>query len=372
MHGANSIADREGISMVAQAKYITIPDNQPLFATGPQLGVGGEGEVFQVSPTMAVKIFHKEDIEKELKVKYLIDNQAYYQMKASQGGLFALPVKAVRDTETGNGGYMMPLVAGSVGLDEIITGTAGVNNFHYKHLVGGLLANYAYLIKTGHEMGIVWGDETPANFRVHLKDFKVTAIDMDSPQYAIHGSAMACNRHQCCVGTLRYMAPEVMKGGDLKTERTIHADNHALAAIVFECVTGGIHYCQGPIDMGDSDELPPDVNQRIGKGWWPYSSSFGVSSGRACPGRITPPAKSVNYGVFGKELQELFTLAFDLGYAVPKKRPTAKQWMKALQAYAARLVQCPKNWRHWHLPEHSFCHWCELRERTKFDRLAAV
>jgi DNA-binding helix-hairpin-helix protein with protein kinase domain len=98
--------------------------------------------------------------------------------------------------------------------------------------------------------------------------------------------------------------------------------------------------------------------------------AYGSSSDRT--GMLAPPG-TLPLDSFGPHIARLFERAFQMS-AADGERPSAREWISALELLEADLVQCESQPAHVH-PRGSCC-WCELEGRTGIKlfgtRLAAV
>jgi len=120
-----------------------------------------------------------------------------------------------------------------------------------------LLAQVADALETAHAAGIVHRDVKPQNALVgdsddaYLGDFGITR----------RGGATSVTAPDRLMGTVAYLAPEVIKGG----EATPASDRYAFAAMVFECLTGTAVYprtSQAAVLYAHTNEPPPRISRR--------------------------------------------------------------------------------------------------------------
>ena len=75
--------------------------------------------------------------------------------------------------------------------------------------------------------------------------------------------------------------------------------------------------------------------------------------------QMLPPPYSMNVSNLGSDIRALFECAFSQGGA-NGGRPTAKQWIVALDALANKLKSCFVNLSHHYPSSLTMCFWCEL------------
>jgi serine/threonine-protein kinase len=120
-----------------------------------------------------------------------------------------------------------------------------------------LLAQVADALETAHAARLVHRDVKPQNVLVgdsddaYLGDFGITRL----------GGATSVTAPDRLMGTVSYLAPEVIKGG----EATPASDRYAFAAMVFECLTGTAVYprtSQAAVLYAHTNEPPPRISRR--------------------------------------------------------------------------------------------------------------
>ena len=121
----------------------------------------------------------------------------------------------------------------------------------------GLLAQVAGALDAAHAAGLVHRDVKPKNVLVangdhaYLADFGLTRLGGDS------GATVTGH----LVGTLAYLAPEVIEG----RPATAASDVYAFAAMVFECLSGGPVFprpTQAALLYAHTSEPPPAISGR--------------------------------------------------------------------------------------------------------------
>ena len=120
-----------------------------------------------------------------------------------------------------------------------------------------LLSQIADALDAAHAAGLVHRDVKPQNVLVgaaddaYLGDFGLTRL----------GGASGVTATGKLVGTISYLAPEVIRGADA----TPAADRYAFAAMAFECLTGNVVYprqTEAAILFAHTSEPPPRASAR--------------------------------------------------------------------------------------------------------------
>jgi DNA-binding helix-hairpin-helix protein with protein kinase domain len=167
----------------------------------------------------------------------------------------------------------------------------------------------------------------------------------------------------CLVATTDYAAPELQAVNDYATfRRTPSHDNFGLAALVYQTLSDGVHPYYGTVEMpAGTKQLPPGMGERISKNLWPHSSS------KAGKPRVTPPPDACDFAIFPNQLQDLFFRAFDEGHTDPNRRPSAAEFVRALDAHIQALDTCAANPKHRYNRGLRQCPWCERRVTLQIE-----
>jgi hypothetical protein len=120
-----------------------------------------------------------------------------------------------------------------------------------------LLAQVADALDAVHAAGLVHRDVKPQNVLIgeeddaYLGDFGLVRV----------GGAAGVTETGKLMGTIAYLAPEVIRGG----EWVPASDRYAFAAMAFECLTGGVVFPRGTeaaILYAHTSEPPPRISRR--------------------------------------------------------------------------------------------------------------
>lgn len=322
-----------------------------------ELGTGGEARVLALpgDPPRVVKLYHRPDEERRAKAEAMMAHpprggtgEALAQGDAAGGFTFAWPADVVLDGAGGFAGFVMPRARGRrvFELYNPATRRDRAPRFHTGTL-HRVARNVAAAFAALHAAGYVLGDVNESNVVVG-PDGSVTLVDCDSFQVREPGGAL----HRSRVGRAEFTPPE-MQGADFgAVERTAEHDRFGLAVLLFHLLMEGTHPFAGQYPGGAE---PPAMEARIREGHFAYA---GRPDAPSRPPRLAPP-----FGILHPELQALFLRCFTAGHADPSDRPSADEWVAALEVAEAALVPCEDNARH-HFGLHlGRCPWCE---RTAF------
>jgi DNA-binding helix-hairpin-helix protein with protein kinase domain len=320
---------------------------------------GGEAAIYRVG-RHAAKVYHETPgpVTAE-RIRHLVNHQPRTLANGFVGRAWAWPTDAIVNTQGGElRGSVTPLIEAACPLGVLFDARAreqvfpGVTARHLPHIA----ANVMELFRQTHELGVIVGDVSPSNLLVNTEG-GVSLVDLESAQVTTRHAILRCG-----VGTPDYLAPEIAVLDDFTgVDRDWRQDAFGVAALAYQLLTAGVHFCDGGAHVAPGEWPPIDRVGRITVGAWHGSS-------RANPTvRITPPRQAIDYAAFGPELGALFRRCFDDGFEAPSRRPTLSQWRTALQAYTRDLRPCRHNHRHAVHASLADCPWCEVAVSTKVD-----
>src|SRR5665213_2177366 len=216
---------------------------------GPQLGVGGEGAVFEVvgRPDSVAKIYHKPlDARGEQKLRLMATLARPDLLTVA-----AWPMATLQQTPNGPlVGILMPRVSGHKEIHTLYSPAHRKKEFP--------TADWAFLIQSAmncavafdaiHRRGHAIGDVNQSNVLVSPKAM-VSLIDCDSYQISAGGKSFPCE-----VGVPLYTPPELQGQSFRGVVRTHNHDRFGLAVLIFHLLFVGRHPFSGrPLTRG---ELP--------------------------------------------------------------------------------------------------------------------
>lgn len=314
-----------------------------------RIGGGGEGEVFLTQGRNAVKIYKpgKATPERRLKLSAMIANPPDDPAAAQNHCSIAWPKEIVFNDSRDFVGYLMPQI---VALDEISavyhapTRISNFPAFTWEYLLY-TVRNMASALAAIHHKGYVVGDLNERNVLV-APTAMVSFIDTDSMQ--VKGSSTS-KVYRCTVGKTEYTAPELQGTRLADVDRTPDQDCFALAVLAFMLLMEGRHPYDG---IDPSSDEQPSYAEMIQRNW--FGSAYGGTGGR-----IRPPATSLPFKILPAELRALFLRTFVDGHASRAARPTADEWVTAIDRVRASLTHCHSNPQHVFGSHLSSCPWCE-------------
>lgn len=315
---------------------------------GRELGKGGEGSVFEL-PALAnqvAKLYHKApDAKKQAKLSFMAS-----AADAQLLSYVAWPQETLHPNRGGPViGFLMPKVSNKDPV-HMVYSPAHRRQDYPKAAWDFLLfvaRNIAASFETVHAHGHVIGDVNQNSFMVG-RDSKVVLIDSDSFQVNARGTM-----HLCEVGVSHFTPPELQSLSSFDgLTRTTNHDNFGLALLIFHVLLGGRHPYSGvPLRSGVGDALETDIK------------NFRYAYARDNQSRgFSPPPRSIPVSMLPDAMESMFHMAFTEKGAAGG-RPSAQQWVAALDGLRGRLKRCGASSMHVY-PDHlDSCHWCALEKQ---------
>jgi DNA-binding helix-hairpin-helix protein with protein kinase domain len=315
---------------------------------GRELGKGGEGAVVEVGGLQGrvAKLYHRPpDPRKQAKLRFMAAN-ADRALLAQ----FAWPQETLHATRGGPAiGFLMPALLGAESIHSVYS-PAERRERRPRCGWDRLLCvarNVASAFATLHSRGHVLGDVNQGNVVV-ARDGRVVLIDCDSFQVNAHGEL-----HPCEVGVSHFTPPELQGVAAFDgVVRTANHDNFGLALLVFHLLFGGRHPYSGvPLRSGVGDALEADIR----------GFRYAYARDAARRGMRAPP-RSLPASLVPPAVERMFHVAFTEVGALGL-RPTAAQWVAALDAMRAKLRRCRAASVHVHADHVASCPWCDLERQ---------
>lgn len=317
---------------------------------GRELGKGGEGSVFEVpdSANQVAKLYHSHrapDPKKQAKLNFMASTADVQLLN-----YVAWPQETLHPSRGGPVvGFLMPKVAGKDPIHMVYS--PAHRRQDYPKVAWDFLLyvarNIAASFEAVHSHGHVIGDVNQDSLMVG-RDSKVVLIDSDSFQVNARGTL-----HLCEVGVPHFTPPELQSQPSFDGfTRTTNHDNFGLALLVFHVLFGGRHPFSGvPLRRGVGDALETDIKH----------FRYAYARDNQARGLSTPP-RSIPVSMLPEAMESMFHLAFTERGA-SEARPSARQWVAALDGLRGRLKKCGSSSMHLH-PDHlGTCPWCALEKQ---------
>ncbi|MFM2277980.1 MAG: hypothetical protein RLZZ444_211, partial [Pseudomonadota bacterium] len=319
-----------------------------LFADGTEVKVakriakGGEGEVFFLDnmPEFVLKTYLPHlQASREAKVRAMVDARLFDLMSTA-----AFPVKVATNSKGGFVGFLMRLVPDHKEAHELTTPSSRQKHFtsaDYRFLVRTAI-NVARVFGQIHAAGCVVGDINQRSILVSQKA-TVALIDTDSFQFIRNGQ-----QHLCVVGVPEYTPPELQGRSLSGVVRTQDHDAFGLAVAIFQILCMDRHPFSGRFKGGGDKSIEDAIKE--------FRFAY---SGRST--QMEPPPATVQLSDLSPWVIQNFEQAFS-----PQgvgKRPTAAQWISALEELEGSLRPCPVNKAHHYSRFAPSCPWCRMEEK---------
>ena len=205
-----------------------------------------------------------------------------------------------------------------------------------------MAACYAVL----HRYGYVIGDVSQKNVFVSSTAL-IKLIDCDSFQVRHEQQTFGCH-----VGTPEFTPPELQGKSFKNVIRTDNHDSFGLAILCFQLLFMARHPFAGVYE--GKGEMP--LEQAIREFRFAYSRLAHTK-------KIGPPPNALRLHAVSPELAQMFERAFEQN-GVFGKRPTASEWVRALDNLKNNLVTCSRVTTHKYYRNTSKCPWCDLEEES--------
>lgn len=312
---------------------------------GKLLGKGGEGAVYEVvgQPALVAKIYLR-DIPAERAEKLRAMSRLLTPKLAA---LTAWPHDVLYGGGNKVSGFVMPKIRahdvhevyGPKSRQKILP------QADWRLLVRAAL-NTARAFAVVHEAGILVADVNHGGVMVSA-DATVRLIDCDSFQFTAGGKTFLCE-----VGVEDFTPPELQGKVFRGIVRTANHDNFGLAILIFRLLMLGRHPFAGKhLGRGDLS-----LGEAIAQSKYAYSRERATT-------QMVPPPASPPVLVAGKEIAELWEKAFSPAGIRPHGRPTAEQWVFALQKLEANFAKCSMHGGHF-FARGVPCPWCVIQSGT--------
>jgi DNA-binding helix-hairpin-helix protein with protein kinase domain len=314
---------------------------------GAELGSGGEGAVYEVvgKPDSVAKIYHRPPTtEKVAKVLTMA------AMKTE--GLLSLaawPIDLLKTESDMPAGVLMPKVAGFRDIHTLYSPRnrkADFPNADWKFLIR-TASNLARAFAAVHSTGCVIGDVNQGGVRVSIQAL-VKLIDCDSFQVVAGGRKFLCE-----VGIAMFTPPELQGRSFHGVTRTTNHDNFGLAILIFHLLCMGRHPFAGRF-LGPGDM---SIERAI------EECRFAYGAGRAGVQMDTPP-NALPLAALSNPIAQLFERAFARQAAGSGARPSAAEWVGALDRLETQLKTCSNNCLHQFYGQLSSCPWCKMENAS--------
>lgn len=310
---------------------------------GQLIGRGGEGTVHAVvgAPKLVAKIYLKPpNAAKVEKLRVMSRGHSRELLNVA-----AWPVDLLLDDQGVVRGFLMGRISARQDAHRLYSPKSRRRTFpdaDFRFVVRAA-TNLARAFAQIHAREHVIGDVNHGNALIG-KDGTAALIDCDSIQVRDQGRTFTCD-----VGTPLFTPPELQGKTFRGLKRAESHDRFGLAVLIFHLLFQGRHPFAGVFAEGD---MP--IERAITESRFAYGAS-------AAAMRMTPPPGTLALETFGPRIEALFERAF--APPTTAERPSAIEWIEALQELEHGLAGCLRRPRHFH-PGGASCCWCAVEAHT--------
>jgi DNA-binding helix-hairpin-helix protein with protein kinase domain len=316
---------------------------------GQEIASGGEGVIYAVPALngFVAKVYRKTLVaEKQAKLLVMVKGCDEPLKKIA-----AWPVATLHSSGRQVCGFLMPKVSGCEPIHNLYS--PGYRKQRHPAMTWEFLIyaarNTAAAFKAVHNRGHVIGDVNPNLVFVDVKSSFVKLIDCDSFQIADAGKL-----HPCEVGVSHFTPPELQKCPSFQgVQRTKNHDNFGLALLIFHLLMMGRHPFSGVFSGNGDMALEKSIEQ--------FRYAFGRN---ATAKQMAPPPQAMTPAILPYSLAQLFEQAFTEQGVQHNGRPSAQNWLDALDLLKKELRTCSQQSIHKYYGGLSFCPWCQQEQKT--------
>lgn len=293
-----------------------------------EFGSGGQGTVYKVSyngKEYALKWYHKGVFGGK--------EQAFYRnlenniQKGAPTDEFLWPL-GITDVYAGVFGYIMDIrPTGYYELTDFFVGSRKKKQVRFKsfNAITEAAINIIQAFRELHNNGYSYQDINNGNFFINPENGKVLICDNDNVSPFGENSGIS--------GKQRYMAPEIVTGGDPDK----NSDRFSMAVILFRLL-----FINHPLEGKRS--TPPCMTKELERKYYGEEPIFVYDPtddrNRPVPG--TDKNLRTFWPIYPSYIRELFERAFSNDVMMKKKpRVLEKEWLDAFIRLKGSIVKCP-------------------------------
>jgi len=318
-------------------------DNRQLILD-QEIGRGGEGSVWSISGTtsVAAKFYHRELApDQTRKIEAMCRLKTENLLRIAAWPMAMLGGKAAGEPQ----GLLMPRVNGYRAAHLLYnpkSRRAAFPEAQFPFILHSA-TNVARAFAAIHDAGQVIGDVNHGNLLVAASGV-VALIDCDSFQITDRG-----NVYRCQVGVPEYTPPELQEKNFQSVLRTSHHDAFGLAVLIFHMLFLGRHPFAGIYKNGAADIT---IDEAISEYRFAYSPDTSLT-------QMQPPPSALRLTEMTPAVANLFLRSFTTNGA-NGVRPSAHEWIAALESASRGLKRCAANPSHHYFSYISACPWCRV------------
>ena len=312
---------------------------------GREIARGGEGSILEVlgSAGIVAKIYHHlPDKQKQSKLRFMAANSS-----DSLHSFTTWPKATLHKAQGGAVvGFLKQRISDCVLIHNLYSPAHRRQEFPRVGWDFLLRAarNTAAAFDSLHTHGHILGDVNQGNVMVR-RDSRVLLVDSDSIQIQAPTEVYYCE-----VGVGHFTPPELQGiSGFAGVRRTAQHDVFGLALLIFHLLFGGRHPYSGvPLMRDAGNSLEEDIK----------ALRFAYARDAQDRG-IAPPPRSIPVSLMPANVEGMFRYAFTEP-GIKGQRPTAANWVTALDDVLRDLQRCETATLHCYPQHRPTCPWCEL------------
>ena len=293
-----------------------------------EFGSGGQGTVYRVlynGKEYALKWYHKDVFKGKEKAFY--SNLENNISKGAPTKDFLWPL-GITEVHAGVFGYIMDMIpSGFHELTEFFVGSKKQKQVRFKSFsaVADAAINIIQAFRELHNSGYSYQDINNGNFFINPDNGDVLICDNDN--VSPFGTNLGI------LGKQRYMAPEVVTGGDPDKQ----SDRFSLAVILFRLL-----FINHPLEGKYS--TPPCMTKELERKYYGTAPVFvydpADTRNRPVPG--TDKNLKIFWSVYPSYIKDMFIRAFSSEVMLKQKpRVIEKEWLDVFFKLKASIVKCP-------------------------------
>ncbi len=308
-----------------------------------RLAEGGEGAVYTVAddPALLAKLYTRTPSAQTVeKLTWMVQNSSSTLRQVAAwpvGLLYPQPGAPAA-------GFLMPRFVDFQPVHHLYNAAQRLKYFPRADwsFLAHAARNTAAAFEEVHAAGCLVGDVNQSNVLVAPRAL-IGLIDCDSFQVQAGERLFLCE-----VGVAHYTPPELQGQSFRGLARTVNHDRFGLAVLLFQLLFMGRNPYAGRFLGAGESNFERDIRE----------FRFAYSAGAAALQMERPPHTPA-LDVVGPELGQLFERAFLRGSEVDTARPSATEWVQALERFGQALRVCAVDSGHKTLNP-SACVWCAL------------
>ncbi len=293
-----------------------------------EFGSGGQGTVYKVlynGKEYALKWYHKDVFKGKEKAFY--SNLENNISKGAPTKDFLWPL-GITEVHAGVFGYIMDMIpSGFHELTEFFVGSKKQKQVRFKSFsaVADAAINIIQAFRELHNSGYSYQDINNGNFFINPDNGDVLICDNDN--VSPFGTNLGI------LGKQRYMAPEVVTGGDPDKQ----SDRFSLAVILFRLL-----FINHPLEGKYS--TPPCMTKELERKYYGTAPVFvyDPADTRNRPVLGTDKNLKIFWSVYPSYIKDMFIRAFSSEVMLKQKpRVIEKEWLDVFFKLKASIVKCP-------------------------------